>query len=62
MGKVKRFSGLSNRDILANFLSVTHADCDLGCLPDTAPGGKNSKKMYLDEADEILRMLGVPHD
>jgi hypothetical protein len=62
MGKVIQFSGLSNRVRLANYLAVTYADCDLGSLPDTAPSGKPSKQMYLEEADEILRILGVSDD
>ena len=59
MGTVEHMTGLSDLERLANFLALTHCDCDIGSLPERAPplSGQATQQMYRDEAAAILKLL-----
>jgi len=55
---------MTRKEQLADFLAITHSDCNLISLPEVAPpmSGQATQHGYLWEADRILGLLGLDPD
>ena len=49
----------SDQERVADFLAITHSDCNLHSLPDKVPplSGQATKASYMDEAARIIALL-----